>query len=83
VQMQYQIQRNLGDWVVYAPNAAAPPLNGAAVTNGGIQATPLPSPGAPGAPPSAPATAPVAPGAPLPLGSRTLGTLPVTPGVSQ
>jgi hypothetical protein len=86
VQMQYQIQRNLGDWVVYAPNAAAPPLNGAAVTNGGIQATPLPSPGAPGAEPVTPPAAPTpltVPGNPLPLGSGTLGTLPVTPGVSQ
>jgi hypothetical protein len=84
VQLQYQIQRNLSDWVVYAPNAAAPPLNKGA-GNGAIIATPLPNTAViPGAPPSAPAVplAPVAPaqtGAPLPLGSRILGTLPVTP----
>ncbi len=83
VQMQYQIQRNLSDWVVYAPNAAAPPLN--STGNGAIIATPLPgSAVTQGAPPAAPApAAPAQPNAPLPLGSHVLGTLPVTPPVSQ
>jgi len=87
VQMQYQIQRNLSDWVVYAPNAAAPPLNSNA--SGAIIATPLPGsaviPGAPPAPPASPTVPvpPAQPGAPLPLGSHVLGTLPVTPPVSQ
>jgi hypothetical protein len=85
VQMQYQIQRNLGDWVVYAPNAAAPPLNSGTPANGAIIATPLPGTAViPGAPPSVPVApiapiAPAQPGAPLPLGSGILGTLPVTP----
>jgi len=73
VQLQYQIQRNLGNWVVYAPNAAAAPVGAG---SGGIQAAPLPSTAViPGGMPSAP----VVTGAPLPLGSGTLGTLPVAP----
>jgi hypothetical protein len=78
VQLQYQIQRNLGNWVVYAPDAAAAPVGGG---SGAIQAAPLPSTAViPGGVPSAP----VVTGAPLPLGSRTLGTLPVPPpAVSQ
>lgn len=85
VQMQYQIQRNLSDWVVYAPNAAAAPLASSPAANGAIIATPLPStaviPGAPMASPVAPVAPvmPAQPNAPLPLGSGILGTLPVTP----
>lgn len=73
VQLQYQIQRNLGDWVVYAPNAAAAPVGAG---TGAIKAAPLPSTAViPGGVPNAP----VLTGAPLPLGSGTLGTLPVAP----
>jgi hypothetical protein len=73
VQLQYQIQRNLGAWVMYAPNAAAAPVGAG---SGAIQAAPLPSTAViPGGVPSAP----VVSGAPLPLGSGTLGTLPVAP----
>jgi hypothetical protein len=85
VQMQYQIQRNLSDWVVYAPNAAAPPLNSGTASSGAIIATPLPGSAViPGAPPAAPVVpaapvAPAQPNAPLPLGSGILGTLPVNP----
>jgi hypothetical protein len=73
VQMQYQIQRNLGNWVVYAPDAAAAPVGSG---SGAIQTAPLPSSAViPGGVPSAP----VVTGAPLPPGSGTLGTLPVAP----
>lgn len=72
VQVQYQIQHNLGSWVSYTPNASTPALGSGAVSNGGIEATPLP---APTAGPAAPA--PLTPGPPgsPPVGS--LGTLPV------
>jgi hypothetical protein len=79
VQLQYQIQRNLGDWVVYAPNAAAAPVGAG---NGAIQAAPLPSTAViPGGVPSAP----VVTGPALAPGMGTLGTLPVAPppAVSQ
>jgi hypothetical protein len=92
VQLQYQIQRNMGSWISYTPNAATPGLNGGAAGNGGIQATPLTAPGAaqPGAPQTgAPQPSVSPPGAPLPLqpplqtnglplGSQSLGTLPAT-----
>ncbi len=45
VQLQYQVQRNLGSWIAYAPNAAAAPLGAGAAAGGAIQAAPLPSPG--------------------------------------
>jgi hypothetical protein len=51
VQLQYQIQRNLGSWVSYSTNAAVAPLN----SGGGIQATPLPGPTAPSTGVTAPA----------------------------
>jgi hypothetical protein len=76
VQLQYQIQRNMGSWVSYNTNAATPALNSGSISNGGIQAAPLPSPGAAPAPVSgSPAPQPV----PLPPGSGVLGQLPVTP----
>jgi hypothetical protein len=72
VQLQYQIQHNLGSWVSYTPNAAAA-LGSSAIPNGGIEATPLTAPG-PGAPAAiTPATG--APASALPEG--TLGTLPI------
>jgi hypothetical protein len=90
VQLQYQIQRNMGSWISYTPNAAAPALNGGAAGNGGIQATPLTAPGTaqPGAPqtgapqsllpnPSQPLQPPLQTNG-LPLGSQSLGTLPAT-----
>jgi hypothetical protein len=78
VQLQYQIQRNLGDWVVYAPNAAAASVGAG---RGAIQAAPLPSTAViPGGVP----TAPVLTGPALAPGMGTLGTLPVAPpAVSQ
>jgi hypothetical protein len=80
VQMQYQIQRNLGDWVVYAPNAAAAPVSSGGAGSGAIIATPL---AGPGTGPAATVPAPASPTAPLPLGSGVLGTLPVTTGVPK
>jgi hypothetical protein len=77
VQLQYQIQSNMGSWVSYATNAAVPAVNSAAP--GGIQAAPLPAPGAPASTPATPtpvAPAPV-PGAPT---ATTVVPLPVTPG---
>lgn len=75
VQLQYQIQRNMGSWISYTPNAGAAALNSGAAGNGGIQATPLTAPGSPqtgapqtGAPQTgAPLPAVSPPGAPLPL----------------
>lgn len=92
VQLQYQIQRNMGSWISYTPNAGAAALNSGTAGNGGIQATPLTAPGSPqtGAPQTgAPLPAVSPPGAPLPLqpplqtnglplGSQSLGTLPAT-----
>ncbi len=76
VQLQYQIQRNMGSWVSYNTNAATPALNSGAISNGGIQAAPLPSPGAAPAPvPGSQAPQAV----PLPPGSGVLGQLPITP----
>jgi hypothetical protein len=82
VQLQYQIQRNMGSWISYGTNAAVPAVNGG---NSGIQAAPLTAPGAatPAAPaaampvPAAPAAGSLAPGALAP-GVGTLGTLPIT-----
>lgn len=102
VQLQYQLQHNLGSWISYNANPAA-----AAAPGPAIQAAPLSAPGSEPANASG-ATQPAAPqpespaaGAPqsltppasqpglqeppteangLPLGSRSLGTLPVTPG---
>jgi hypothetical protein len=58
VQLQYQIQQNLGSWVSYAANAAVPAVSAgpsAGGLPGGIQATPLAAPGA------STGTAPVSP----------------------
>ncbi len=82
VQLQYQIQQNMGSWVSYNTNAYTPALNTAPITNGGIQAMPLTAP-APSAPPvpSAPA-GPLPPGDVVPdssLPTGSLGTLPVNP----
>lgn len=63
VQLQYQIQHNLGGWISYGASAAVPTLG-----SGAIQATPLGAP-QPGAPQPAG----------LPSGSQSLGTLPITP----
>ncbi len=75
VQLQYQIQTNMGSWVSYATNAAVPAVNSGAP--GSIQAAPLP---APGATPSTPTTAV----APAPAGAAAATTtvvpLPATPG---
>jgi hypothetical protein len=61
VQLQYQIQHNLGPWLVWSntPAYAAPSAGGAGpALGGGIQATPL--------------TAPAAPTTPLPAGTGNL-----------
>ena len=63
VQLQYQIQHNLGSWISYSPNAASPALNSGAVSNGGIQAAPL---AAPGAAPSSGSPAPSQPSPAMP-----------------
>jgi hypothetical protein len=99
VQLQYQLQHDLGPWVVYNTGAAAAPV-GVTPGSGGIVATPLPGPGgaaaagppaaslAPGSPPvppPVPATNTLPPGS-LPLGTLPLGTLPAPPpggGVTQ
>ena len=66
VQLQYQLQHNLGSWIVYTPNAAlgygTPAAAGYA--NGAIQATPLT--GAPNAVAPIPAAAVPTPMAPPP-----------------
>jgi len=88
VQLQYHIQHDMGSWVSYATDTATPALNSGSVANGGIQAAPLPAPGAtaapsPGAaaPPQPPVAAPPATLAPVPLppGSGILGQMPVSP----
>lgn len=57
VQLQYQIQHNLGPWLSWSATPGVAPLAGGPVTGGGIQATPLtPPPGA--ATPAAPGTLP-------------------------
>jgi hypothetical protein len=64
VQLQYQIQQNLGSWVAFSANAAVPPLGAAPASGGiagGIQATPLSAPGAAAA---TPLTAPATPAVP-------------------
>lgn len=79
VQLQYQIQTNMGSWVSYSKNAAVPALNSGAVSNGGIQAAPLQAPGAATSSTTtttvapSPATPPNAP----PMG--LLGQMPVSP----
>jgi hypothetical protein len=83
VQLQYQIQHDMGSWISYATNAATNALNSGAIGNGGIQAAPLQPPGSP------PATAtPTVPGAALPgaqlpsaqlPGEGVLGQMPVAP----
>ncbi len=94
VQLQYQIQHNMGSWISYTSTAVTPPLNSGSPDSGGIQAAPLGAPGAPEpgvAVPSVaepgvaepgvpqPLTLPPQPGVPaLPPSSQSLGTLPVT-----
>jgi hypothetical protein len=63
VQLQYQIQRNLGSWVSYSTNAAVAPLNSGGSSGGGIVATPLPGAVAPSTSP--PAASPPASNPPL------------------
>ena len=90
VQLQYQIQHNLGNWISYGLDAAAAPFGKGG--SGGIEATSLGAPGAtsPGAPqplipPPASSSAaslknsypPTQPNG-LPLGAQSLGTLPAT-----
>lgn len=72
VELQYQIQKSLPEWLAYAPGttfapAAAPPP----YTAGGIQAQPLTMPGQSGVPES-----PLPNAAPVPLG-QSLGTMPL------
>jgi len=65
VQLQYQIQHNMGSWLSGVPGAA--PLGaGAAPSPGAIQATPLtpPPPAVPGAPPPPPTPAHTNPAVP-------------------
>jgi hypothetical protein len=78
VQLQYQIQSNMGSWVTYATNAAVPSLNSAAP--GGIQAAPLPAPGAPASATTTPTTTTVAPSATGAATTTTVVPLPATPG---
>ncbi len=88
--LQYQLQQNLGPWIVYGSGPGGAPAGGAAP--GAIIATPLPEPGAPVATPAGttpqplvvpvPSTAatppvPVSPNTGLPQGSLPLGTLPL------
>ncbi len=77
VQLQYQIQSNMGSWVTYANNAAVPALNSAAP--GSIQAAPLPAPGAPAATTTTTPTTTAAPTAATPT-TTTVVPLPATPG---
>ncbi len=56
VQLQYQMQHYLGDWIAYSNNAAAAPVSSTGAVTGGILATPLDTPTTtpattPGAPP--------------------------------
>jgi hypothetical protein len=89
VQLQYQIQRNMGSWISYTANAATPALNSGTAGGGVIQATPLQAPDATapatGAPapltPAAAAPGPLPPGDVVPdssLPTGSLGTLPVS-----
>jgi len=74
--LQYQLQHDLGSWMVYGGGAGVAPVvsgdNGAAP--GGIVATPLPGPDATPATGAAPPV--LAPGNTLPPGSLPLGVLP-------
>ncbi len=74
VQLQYQIQRNMGSWVSYNTNAATPALNSGSINNGAIQAAPLQAPGA-----ATPVTGAAPTPVPLAPGSGVLGQLPITP----
>jgi hypothetical protein len=90
VQLQYQIQHNLGPWLVWSATPGAPLAAGAVPGGNVIQATPLtPVSGAPMAPGTpapgyAPAPAPgypsgYAPGAPNPAMPTYLGGAPPSP----
>ncbi len=71
VQLQYQLQHSLGNWIVMSGAGVLAPL-GSNPAPTAIQATPLPSPGATAPAPST--------GAPTPLlapGVQSLGVLPV------
>ncbi len=81
VQLQYQIQTNMGSWVSYGTNAAVPALNSAAPANGGIQAAPLLAPGATTSTTTTTTTvAPVLPTTGTPATTTTVVPLPATPG---
>jgi hypothetical protein len=89
VQLQYQLQHNLGPWVVYGSGAGAAPV-GTTPASGGIVATPLTGPGGAPQPLQPPASSgPInntLPKGSLPLGTLPVGTLTVKPsgsGVSQ
>jgi hypothetical protein len=72
VQLQYQIQHNLGPWLVWTPGQGAGALStGAAPAGNIIQATPL----------SAPPGGPAAPGGPAPMQAPAAPNLnPAVPG---
>lgn len=72
VQLQYQIQHNLGPWLVWTPGQGAGALStGAAPAGNIIQATPL----------SAPSGGPAAPGGPAPMQAPGAPNLnPAVPG---
>ncbi|MDR3520365.1 MAG: hypothetical protein P4L54_01990 [Acidocella sp.] len=59
VELQYQMQHNLGSWIAYSTNAAAAPVTSNGSVPGGIMATPLTGP--PAGTSTAPVTAPAAP----------------------
>ncbi len=82
VQLQYQIQHNIGSWVSYNTNAATPALNSAGIGNGGIQAAPLLAPGATPTTTTTTTTTTVVPSPTTTPGSPpmgVLGQLPVSP----
>jgi uncharacterized lipoprotein YmbA len=78
IQLQYQMQHNLSDWLSWSAPGAGP----LAAPAGAIQATPLTAPGAAAPAAGAPAVvtpAPATGAAPL-VAPHYLGTLPATPG---
>jgi hypothetical protein len=66
VELQYQMQHNLGSWIAYSTNAAAAPVTSNGSVPGGIVATPLDTPA--GVPASTPTAAPTV----APLGPNGL-----------
>ncbi|MDE8349185.1 MAG: hypothetical protein POG74_06810 [Acidocella sp.] len=63
VELQYQMQHNLGSWIAYSNNAAAAPVTSNGGVPGGIVATPLAGPltGQPSGTSTAPMMVPVTP----------------------